>query len=77
MLKQAGEFLAETKEFMADTQTMLESLAKPEQYFSDLFAGMGQLYSRSKDAEENSNEPLFLKLIENIGKDLFADKAEK
>ena len=77
LLKQAGEFLAETKEFMADTQTMLESLAKPEQYFSDLFAGMGQLYSRSKDAEENSNEPLFLKLIENIGKDLFADKAEK
>jgi hypothetical protein len=77
LLKQAGEFLAETKEFMADTETLLESLAKPEQYFSDLFAGMGQLYTSAQDEEENSNEPLFLKLIENIGKDLFADKAEK
>lgn len=74
LLKQAGEFLAETKQFLADTETILASLAKPEQYFSDLFAGMGQLYSSAQNEEENSNEPLFLKLIENIGGDLFADK---
>ena len=74
LLKQAGKFLAETKQFLADTETMLESLAKPEQYFSDLFAGMGHLYSSFQDEEENSNEPLFLKLIENIAKDLFNGK---
>jgi len=77
MLKQASNFLAETKEFLADTDTMLESLSKPEQYFSDLFAGVGQLYSSDQEQEENSNDPLFLEMIENIGNDLFADKDER
>jgi len=77
LLNQASKFLAEAKQSMADTQTMLESLAKPEQYFSDLFAGMGQLYSSAEYQEENKSEPLFLNLIENIANDLFVDKAEK
>jgi hypothetical protein len=77
LLIQASKFLAEAKQSMVDTQTMLESLAKPEQYFSDLFAGMGQLYFSAEDEEENNNEPLFLKLIENIANDLFVDKPEK
>ena len=74
LLNQASKFLADAKQSMANTQTMLESLAKPEQYFSDLFAGMGQLYSNAEYKEENKSEPLFLNLIENIANDLFADK---
>ena len=74
LLTQARKFLAETKEFMADTDTMIEVLSKPEQYFSDLFAGIGQLYSSAQDEDESSNKPVFLEMIENIGKDLFVDK---
>ena len=77
LLKQAGKFLAETKQFMADTASMLESLAKPEQYFSDLFTGMGQLYSNAQDEDESSSDPLFLEMIENIRNDLFVNKAKR
>ena len=77
LLTQAGKFLAETKEFLADTETLLESFEKPEQYFSDLFSGVGQIYSSAEDEEEESSDSLFSKLTENVGNDLFVDEDER
>ncbi|NOR68474.1 MAG: hypothetical protein GQ532_02050, partial [Methylomarinum sp.] len=71
LLKQAGDFLAQTKAFMADTGAMLESLAEPKQAFADLFAGVGQMNKATSEELDGSNESLFLKMIENITHDIF------
>jgi len=72
LLKQAGDFLTQTKEFMADTGAQLESFAEPEQAFTELFAGVGQMNAVSQDeVEGNESMPSFLKMIENISHDIF------
>jgi hypothetical protein len=71
------KFLAETKEFLADAETLLESFEKSEQYFSDLFSGVGQIYSSAEDEEEESSDSLLSNLTENVGNYLFVDEDER
>ncbi len=70
LLKQAGNFIAETKALMADTEAMLDSFSQPQQAFSDLFSGILQMNIDS-DLDNEDEQPLFLKMIENIGNDIF------
>jgi len=76
LLKQAGDFVAKTKDYMADTGAMLDSIAQPKQAFTDLFAGILQMNVNSGLESENG-QPLFMKMIKNIGNDIFDDKSEK
>lgn len=72
LLKQAGDFIAETKEYMADTGAMLESIAQPKQAFTDLFTAIAQMNVDS-ELDSEDGQPLFMKMIENIGRDIFDD----
>jgi len=73
LLKQAGDFLAQTKVFLAESGAMLESLAEPKQAFTDLFAGVGQMNNVIPEQVDDASKPLFLKMIENITHDIFDD----
>lgn len=71
LLKLAGDFIAETKAFMADADAMLDSFAQPRQAFADLFAGIAQMDAIDNEAENDNEQSMFLKIIENIGNDIF------
>jgi len=71
LLKQAGDFLAQTKAFMAESDAMLESFSEPKQVFTDLFAGIGQMNKALSEEVDETSQPLFLKMIENITHDIF------
>jgi len=74
MLGQARDFLAETKQFMAGTAAILDSIAEPKQAFGDLFMGVGQMQQNEYDQIENvSSDSLFLKMIENVAGDIFSN----
>jgi len=73
LLKQAGDFLAQTKVFLVESDAMLDSLAEPKQAFTDLFAGIGQMNNVIPEQVDDASKPLFLKMIENITHDIFDD----
>jgi len=73
LLKQAGDFLAQTKAFMSESAAMLESFAEPKQVFTDLFTGVGQMNKAIPEKLDDTSKPLFLKMIENISNDIFDD----
>jgi hypothetical protein len=78
LLKQAGEFLAETKAFMADTGAMLDSFAEPKQAFTDLFSGVAQLDAGTHEEieDEGSDQPVFLKMIEHLANSFFSNEVD-
>jgi len=69
LLKEAGDFLSETKASMADMNSMLKSLTN--QSFTSLFVGVGEMNMTAQDKVDESNEPLFLQMINNISDDMF------
>jgi len=69
LLKQAGDFLSETKASMVDTNSILKSLTN--QSFTSLFVGVGEMNMTAQDKVDESNEPLFLQMINNISDDMF------
>jgi len=74
LLKQAGEFLAQTKDYMADTKTLLNSFMEPQQSFKNIFIGVAEVTDIAQEsAEDKPDKSLFLKLIENIADDIFDD----
>ncbi|NOR71596.1 MAG: hypothetical protein GQ532_18235 [Methylomarinum sp.] len=78
LLKQASDFLTQTKEFMADTRAALDSLSEPKQAFADLFAGIGQMHlGTQEELDSDKDEALFLKIIENIGDELLDNKEDE
>ena len=72
LLKQAGDFLAQTKELMADASIKLNALADQKQSFTDLFAGVGQMNALTQK-EVGGGDSVFLKMIENISNDIFGN----
>lgn len=72
LLKQAGDFIADAKMFMAETAVLLDSIAEPEQAFVDLFAGIAQMSEMDGELIQESTQPLFLKMVENMGHDIFS-----
>lgn len=78
LLKQAGDFLAETKAFMADTGAMLDSFAEPKQTFTDLFSGVAQLDTGTHEEieDDGSDQPLFLKMIEHLANAFFSNEID-
>jgi len=72
LLKQAADFIAETKVMMADTNEILDSFYQPKQAFSDLFSGVSHM--NVADSKPENEQALFLKMIENIGNDLFDNR---
>lgn len=68
LLKNASAFIAQTKDFLADSKATLDFYAEPKQALSDLFSLVGQLLT--KESEELNKQDSFLKFIENINKDL-------
>ncbi|MCF6249683.1 MAG: hypothetical protein L3J75_00235 [Methylococcaceae bacterium] len=78
LLKQAGDFLAETKAFMADTGAMLDSFSEPKQAFTDLFSAVAQLDGGAdKEIDNNSgDQALFSKMIEHITNALFSKEVD-
>ncbi len=78
LLKQASDFLTQTKEFMADTRAALDSLSDPKQAFADLFAGIGQMHLEAQEElDSDKDDALFLKIIENIGDELLDNKEDE
>ena len=78
LLKQAGDFLAQSKVFLADSASMLNSFSEPKQAFTDLFVGVGQMTeSDLQQNDVNSDQPLFLKMIENMGNNIFDHSDDK
>lgn len=78
LLKQASDFLTQTKEFMADTQAALDSLSDPKQAFADLFSGIGQMHLGTQETlDSDKGDALFLKIIGNIGDKLLGDKEDE
>ena len=76
LLQQASDFLAETKNLLADSAVALESLAEPKQSFSDLFANIGALFSGVEKADKaNSEASLFLDMVENLANEQFDKKS--
>ncbi len=69
LLKQAGNFLAETKASVTDTNSILNSLTN--QSFTSLFVGVGEMNMTAQDKVDESSEPLFLQMIKNISDDIF------
>ena len=72
MLKQASDFLAEVKDFISDTHSILDSLAEPKQSFFDLFNMIGQLDNGVHDQNaENGGQQLLTDIINNISDGFF------
>jgi hypothetical protein len=73
LLSQASDFLAQAKKSMAETKTAVDSFAAPEKSFTDMFAGVGQMFSNDQDnSPQNNSGDMFLKIVENISSDLFS-----
>lgn len=71
LLEQANEFLAETKDFLADANAMLDFLEQPKKGFDDLFSGVGQMYQEENPAVDNLDQRAFLDMIQNISSNVF------
>ncbi len=73
LLSQASDFLAQAKKSMAETKAAVDSFAAPEKSFTDMFAGVGQMFSNDQDnSPQNNSGDMFLKIVENISSDLFS-----
>ncbi len=73
LLSQASDFLAQAKKSMAETKAAVDSFAAPEKSFTDMFAGVGQMFSNDQgNNPENNSGDMFLKIVENISSDLFS-----
>ena len=73
LLSQASDFLAQAKQSMAETKAAVDSFAAPEKSFTDMFAGVGQMFSNDQDnSPQNNSGDMFLKIVENISSDLFS-----
>ncbi len=73
ILSQASDFLAQAKQSIAETKSVIDSFAAPEQSFTDMFAGVGQMFSNDQENDPQHNTgDMFLKVVENISQDLFS-----
>lgn len=73
LLSQASDFLSQAKKSMAETKAAVDSFAAPEKSFTDMFAGVGQMFSNDQDnSPQNNSGDMFLKIVENISSDLFS-----
>ncbi|NOQ17225.1 MAG: hypothetical protein GQ581_09210 [Methyloprofundus sp.] len=73
LIKQAGDFLAQTKEFLADANAMLDFLEQPQEGFDGLFAGIGQMHQEENPVEDKLGQQAFLDMINNISSDVFSE----
>jgi len=76
LLKQAGDFLAQTKEFLADANAMLDFLEQPQEGFDGLFAGIGLMHHEENPVEDNLGQQVFLDMIKNVSSGVFSDAEE-
>jgi len=72
-LSEAGEFLSQAKEVVADSTVAVESFAEPKNSFVDMFVNIGQLFNNSENKQDDHGD-MFLKIIENISSDFFDRK---
>ncbi len=66
LLKQANEFLEQSKNFMQDSIDLLTAFEEPASLLSDLSSHIGKMKS-----QEELLQPLFVEMIENSTRDLF------
>jgi len=72
LLKQAADFLTETKNFLADANAMLDFLDQPQKGFNDLFAGIGQMQvDEQNPIEDSKGQQAFLDMVNNVSNDIF------
>lgn len=73
VLSEAGEFLSQAKDVVAESAMAVESFAEPKNSFVDMFVNIGQLFNNAENKEDDHGD-MFLKMIENISSDFFDRK---